>query len=376
MIDETYDYLVYSPAIDLDDKERLRARELGIPEYSYPEVLGMISRTKKTVTVSGTNGKTTTTAMIIEVLDHLGVSPSGIVGEILPRYQSNYIHGDSDFFIAEACEYRDSFLHIQHDIAIITNISLDHLDYFRDLTHIQDSFSRYLDNRKGHGCLITNTDSETLAPVVAYAQKIGMTVIPYQKFLDSNLKLNVPGEHNKQNAACALALVEHLGYNIQAARNYLGNDFRGARRRLEFIGTTSHGSLVYDDYAHNPEGIEYLIASLKNTYPDKQIHIIFEPHLYSRTRDFKEAFAEALAQADYVYLAPTYRAREPQNPSEDFLLANELEKISASFSIIPQNQNFKEFFESFACDDTVVVVTAGAGPVWELGRKIIKKESL
>jgi UDP-N-acetylmuramate--alanine ligase len=371
VITSNYDYLVYSPAIKPEDPERVRARELGIPEYSYPQVLGAITDTKKTITVSGTNGKTTTTTMIIELLDFLGTSPSGIVGEILPKFNSNYIHGESDIFIAEACEYRDSFLNLHHDAAVITNISLDHLDYFRDLEHIQSSFVKYLENRKGTGCLITNTDAENLQPVVAHARELGMHIIPYQAFLTDNLVVSLPGEHNRQNAAAALAVVDYLNLDIDKAREYLRTDFKGAQRRLEFIGTTALGSLVYDDYAHNPEGIEFLIKSLKDRYPEKNTVIIFEPHLYSRTRDFKEAFAQALSHASHVFLFPTYRAREPENEAENYLLAGELEKISANFNIPPTDVLFKDYLDDFNFDENTVIVTAGAGPIWKVGRTLI-----
>ncbi len=371
VITADYQYLVYSPAIAIDDEERIHARKLGIPEYSYPEVLGTITRNKKTVTVSGTNGKTTTTTMIIELLDVLGAHPSGIVGEMLQKFNSNYIQGDSELFVAEACEYRDSFLNLNHDIAVFTNITPDHLDYFRDLAHIQDSFIRYLDNKKGTGVLVCNTKLPNLAPVVAHARHLGMLIIPYQDFLGDDLSVRLPGEHNRQNAAAALAVINHLGYDITRAREYLALEFKGAKRRLEFIGTTTSGTLVYDDYAHNPEGLEFLIAGLHQRFPDKKVIVIFEPHLYSRTRDFKETFAEALAHADHVFLFPVYRAREPENHLEDFLLAPYLEKLSASFTGVTNPTAFKVLFTDFNYKDDVVVVTAGAGPIWKVGKELL-----
>lgn len=365
-----YDFLIYSPAVPENDPERTLFREAGIPEYSYPEALGVISREKKTITVSGTNGKTTTTTMLVEVLKHLNLDVSAIVGEILQKYGSNYIHGESEYFILEACEYKDSFLNLNHDIAVITNITEDHLDYFKDLVDIQESFSEYMDNKKSGGVLVCDISQNSLKPVIQHAQELGMKIVNYGTFLTEDLVVALPGKHNKQNAAAALAVVEFLTLDLPAARNYLATGFMGAQRRFEFVGTTPEGALMYDDYAHNPEGLSFLIDGMRTKFPNKKIVLLFEPHLYSRTRDFAQELAQELKKADELYLFPTYRAREQHFPDEDFLLAEYLNTTEVELTLIKSPESSELIKQKKYGDDTVIV-TVGAGPIWKEGRSLV-----
>ncbi len=372
MITPEHDAIVYSPAVPESDPERSAARSLDISEFSYPEMLGRSISDTFTIAIAGTNGKTTTTSMTIESLEHIGADPSGIVGEILPKFNSNFIPGKSDIFITESCEYKRSFLNIHHNIAVITNITEDHLDYFADLADIQNAFIEFLNNKKGSGILVCNTDLENLQPIIEHAKNIGMKIIPYQKYITDDLDLNIPGEHNRQNAAAALAIVEALGKNTAQAQEYLSQSFTGAKRRMEYVGETTNGANIYDDYAHNPEGLDYLINGLRNKYPDKKIIMLFEPHLYTRTRDFKKEFAYSLENVDTLYLFPTYRAREPEIPHENFLLADYIDDTKTVLHVVRDKELFVEDFSNSNYDDSYIIVSAGAGDIWKQSHALKK----
>ncbi len=373
VIDKHIDMVVYSPAVPKTDPEYKKARLLNIPTFSYPEILGKISQEKYTIAIAGTNGKTTTTTMLVEAMKDQGVNPTVIVGGVMQKYQTNILIGNSPYFITEACEYRRSFLHIFHNVVAITNITEDHLDYFRDLADIQKAFQEFMNKTKKQGILIANTKLKNLQMIIQYARKKNFQIIPYEKYLDERYQSNIPGEHNRQNMATALAVIEALQLDVDQASRYLSKDFLGIKRRLEHIGYTKHGAKLYDDYAHNPEGIQLLLDGLRKRYPQKKIVMLFEPHLYSRTEDFKEAFGEVLSQIDILYLFPVYPAREKSQPEKDFLLKDYIHK-EENFYIVKKPEIFKEIFEEEQYDENYIVVTVGAGNIWKYGLKILNKK--
>lgn len=364
-ITENHDLVVYSPAVPEGNRERERAYELDINQLSYPQMLGGISKDSFTIAIAGTNGKTTTTAMAIEVLKNLGLNPTGIIGAKMQKYGSNFIPGQSDYFITEACEYKQSFLNIHHDVLVITNISEDHLDYFKDLADIQETFKKFIHNKKSIGTVICNTQLEHLQPIIAEATKEGMNIIDYSKYHPSSIELLIPGEHNKQNAATTLAVVEALGESVPTAKNYLAREFKGVERRMEHVGMTTEGIQIFDDYAHNPEGLDYLIAGLREFYPEKKIIMLFEPHLYSRTRDFKNEFARALEAVDVLYLFPTYRAREEEIPQENYLLEQYIDTTKVELMTVSEPENFPHTFKTMGFTSDYIVISAGAGDIWK-----------
>jgi UDP-N-acetylmuramate--alanine ligase len=364
-IESDTDVIIYSPAVPSDDPEYERGISLGISLLSYPELLGKITANKKTVAIAGTNGKTTTTAMTIEIMKHLGEDPSAIIGALLQKYGTNFIAGQSDYFITEACEYKESFLNINHDVLVITNITEDHLDYFTDISHIQRTFQKFLYNKKESGILVCDTELDNLKPIVAEARNIGMTIINYRIFIDEGITLSLPGNHNIQNAAAALGVISSLGLSIQESKDYLEKYFQGAKRRMENIGITTRGAQIFDDYAHNPEGLKYLIEGLRDFYPEKKIILLFEPHLYSRTREFKHAFAHELEKVDILYLFPTYRAREKELPQEKYLLEQYIDTTKVELVTVVDTKNFKHQFESMNFSQDYIVISAGAGDIWK-----------
>lgn len=371
-VTQEHDWVIYSPAVPEHNSERQEAVNYSIAQYSYPEMLGKIARKYTTIAIAGTNGKTTTTSMIIETLKHLGYDPTGIIGAYLQKYNSNFVAGQSEYFITEACEYKESFLDIHHNICVITNVTEDHLDYFTDLEHIQRSFKKFIDNKKEQGIIVCNINLPEVLPVVEYARQQGCTIINYAKYLTDELALPIAGKHNLQNAAATLGVIEALDASIPDARKYLARNFQGVKRRMESIGLTKHGAFIIDDYAHNPEGLDFLIEGLRDFYPDKKIIMLFEPHLYSRTRDFKESFGKSLSAADVLYLFPTYKAREQHIPDEDFLLEQYIDPEIVDVYTIRDIENFQIDFEKNQYNSEYIIVTAGAGDIWKQGLRLKK----
>lgn len=370
-ISDDIDVVVYSPAVPKTDPELKEAFDFDIQTQSYPELLGQISKDKTTIAISGTNGKTTTTAMMIEVMKYLGEDPTGIVGAQLQKFNSNFISGQSDYFITEACEYKESFLNIYHDVLVITNITEDHLDYFKNLDHIQKTFTKFLHNKKSGGILVCDVSLKNLRPIISEAEKIGVKVFNYQKYINS-VQLSIPGEHNKQNAAAVIATIESLGLSVPRSEHYLKKYFQGAKRRMEYIGMTESGLQIFDDYAHNPEGLEYLISGLRGFYPKKKIILLFEPHLYSRTREFKHEFARALEKVDVLYLFPTYKAREPELTRENYLLEQYIDTSKVELISVVEVHKFKQNFEKMKFNNDYIVISAGAGDVWKYSHQLKK----
>ncbi len=372
LITKNTNYVIYSPAISKKDTEYRKAISLKIPIISYPEALGQISKQKTTIAISGTNGKTTTTSMVVEVLKDQGINPTVIIGGILKKYNSNFIQGDSEYFVVEACEYKKSFLSIFHDIAVITNITEDHLDYFKNISEIQSAFIDFIKNKKNKGILICNEQLNELNPIVKYSKKNKIKIYDYSKYLLDDYNPLIPGEHNKQNMATTLSVIESIGLDVDRAINYLQYKFSGTKRRMEKVGFTKYGSLLIDDYAHNPEGLKFLIETINKKYINKKIILIFEPHLYSRTEDFKKEFGKILSTVDILYLFPVYKAREKYQQAKDFLLKKYIDKKD-NFFIINEPNKFKEIFESKKYNENYIVVTAGAGDIWKKGLELKSK---
>lgn len=368
------DMVIYSRAVPGTDKQRKMAAAHDIQQFSYPEFLGKVIDNTYTIAVAGTNGKTTTTSMIVELFDNQKKPFNAIVGADLQKFSTNYISNNADTFVIEACEYKNSFLNYTFDVLVVTNITEDHLDFFDDLEDIQRSFMSLIDNAKDGAVVICDTTLRALAPIVAYAQKNNVSVINYHEYI-SGTKVSIPGDHNINNAAAALGVVDYLALDISKARQYLESEFKGAKRRLEYLGVTQHGALVFDDYAHNPEGLHFLIAGIKERYPQKNIVMLFEPHLYSRTRDFKEEFAVELQQVDELYLFATYRAREDHDPKEDFLLAQYIDTQVVTLHTVENAQSFQQQFDSQQYASDTIIISAGAGDIWKHSHPLVKKHS-
>ncbi|HYC83112.1 MAG TPA: Mur ligase domain-containing protein, partial [Candidatus Paceibacterota bacterium] len=301
------DLVIYTIAIPGDNPELAAARERGIPMLTYPETLGLISADKRTIAIAGTHGKTTTTAMLAQIAVEAKRDPTVIVGSILKGQHSNFIAGASDLLIVEACEYRRSFLNINPTVVVITNIDNDHLDYYKDFADIQEAFKELVRKIPEHGALICNVNDPALEPIVKAAH---CQVIDY--VAAERAVLQVPGEHNQQNAQAALAAAQFLGIEKQEALAALGR-FAGTWRRFEYKGKTSVGALVYTDYGHHPTEVRAALAAAREVVAKTgkgRVLVAFQPHLYSRTKLLFDDFAASFSDVDKVWLADIYGARE------------------------------------------------------------------
>jgi UDP-N-acetylmuramate--alanine ligase len=358
--------LVYSDAVGDTNPARMRARELGIREVSYFKALGEATENGVSIVISGTHGKTTTTAMLAKILIDAGKKPTVIAGSILSEYGSNFVAGRDDLLVIEGCEYRRHFLHLHPTVLVITNVELDHTDYYRDLEDMQDAFREAIALLPEEGLVVTNSQSKTVRPVLYGASQKTRgyedTKVPVLKTL---------GEFNTENARAAKTAVQVLFDDIseKAIDKSLGA-FTGTWRRFEYKGETKNGALVYDDYAHHPTAVEKTLRMAREEFEDKRIVVVFHPHLYSRTKQFFVEFASALSVADEALVLPVYAAREELDESV------RSEKLAEQVTQEGGNGKYAESFEeakkilSEKRSDTVIL-TMGAGDVYKLGEELL-----
>jgi len=362
--------LVYSDAVPSNNAERVRAKEMGIPELSYFEALGEISHDARTIAVAGTHGKTTTTGMLAAILRAAGKEPTAIVGSIVRDFParpggSNFLAGDDDLFVIEACEYRDHILKLSPEILVITNIELDHTDYFPDLEALQSTFRTAAQNVPAHGAIITHPDDPDILPVLT---NVSARVIDYTE--ESVPRLHLIGEFNRMNARAAKAAARVAFPDIPAERaNEALASFRGSWRRFEYKGETPSGALVYDDYAHHPTAIRATVSAAREKFPDKKIVIAFHPHLFSRTRSLLQGFAAALASADRAFVAPIYAAREAPDPAvSNHILASAAQKHGGAVVAL---DSFDEIRDRLLAEgDDALIITMGAGDIYKVAEQI------
>lgn len=375
-IPENIDLVIYTIAIPGDNPEFLEAKKRGLPMLSYPELLGLISKDKYTIAVSGTHGKTTTTAMIAKVLIEAQLDPTVIVGSFLKGLdpstgsgqESNFIAGKSNYFVVEACEYRRSFLNINPKIIIITNIDNDHLDYYKDIADIQNAFREFISKLPEDGIVVCNPNDPLVRPVVANA---GVKIIDYSLY--SATPLSVPGAHNISNAKAAEGVGEILGIDKnKIASALLG--FKGTWRRSEYKGKTHTGVEVYDDYAHHPTEIKATLKAFREKFPRKHIIVLFQPHLYSRTKLLLSDFAESFGEADKVFILPIYAAREALDPSiSNKVLAQTINASKHRPTIALEVSDFVEARKTLEnhSGEGDILITIGAGDVYKIGELLL-----
>lgn len=373
-VPSTCDLVVYSDAVPEDNPERVRARERGVREVSYFTALGEVTAQGTSIVVTGTHGKTTTTAMLAKVLIEAGAQPTVICGSIMSEYGSNFIAG-GDLFVIEGCEYRRHFLSLTPRILVITNIELDHTDYYRDLDDIVGAFGEMAKKVPDEGIVVCNPLAPHLREVL---RGVGASVRAYPS--EGVPVLKVPGTFNRENAqaakAAARALAEMGGHGSVAGIDASLAAFRGTWRRFEYRGVTKGGTPIYDDYAHHPTAIARTLEMARAEFSDKRIVVVFHPHLFSRTRDLMEGFAEALSKADEVLLAPIYPAREAPIPGVTSEVL--VEKVRARGIPAKAFDSFGAIVSSLeAKSDTMqsdtLLITMGAGDVYKVADELTVK---
>ncbi len=298
-----------------------KAFDSGKPCVNYFDALGMVANEYYLIAVSGAHGKTTTTAMLIDIFEEAGLDPSAVVGSLRAKTKNNYRAGKGKYFIVEACEYRRDFMSLTPDILVITNIEHEHVDYYKTLGEVEAAFYDLAAKVPEDGFIVANLADPSVARALQITQgeekgsDIKATLVDYREFLNPLRKLTLPGVHSQMNAAAAIAAAGQVGITLEQAEVSLAH-FAGTWRRFEYKGEVNLparqavGAKVYDDYGHHPTEIKATIQGARELYPDKKLTLVFQPHTYSRTYELFSNFVDALLLADRTILLPIYAARE------------------------------------------------------------------
>jgi len=296
-----HDLVIYSDAVPEDNPERQAAQKQGIEQMSYFQFLGQLSRSYKTIVVSGTHGKSTTTAMLGLVLEAAGLDPTVIVGTKVPGWEfGNLRIGAGEYFVVEGCEHMAHMLELNPNIVVLTNIEAEHLDYYRDLEHIRDTFQELIDKVPEDGFVVRNADDPQSMKLNIKGQDLVYSV----KNKPEDLILQVPGEFNISNALAALVVSKQLGLDSEVVEKSL-SEFSGVWRRFERVGQYE-GAEIISDYAHHPTAIKKTLVATRELFPNKRIIVCFQPHQQSRTRKLFEDFIDAFDLADELIFSEIY----------------------------------------------------------------------
>ena len=368
--------VVYTPAIPHDMGELVYVQEHGYKVLKRSKILGEITDGERCMAVAGTHGKTTTSTLTAHILTESGEGCSAFLGGISKNYDTNLLMSHSNAVVAEADEFDRSFLQLHPEIAVITAIDADHLDIYGDISHVLEAFKAFAS--QVHGTVITKlgldiTAEDTKAKILRYhyndsradfyarnphPDNLGYFSfdIVYPGGVIENVKCGTPGWVNVENSVAAAAICLTYGVKPEAIRHAIGT-FQGVKRRLDIHLNTAKISYI-DDYAHHPKELATAISSMRDIFPGRRLTAIFQPHLYTRTRDFAEGFAEALSKVDKLILLDIYPAREEPIPG----VTSEIiyDKVKAPEKVLLKKEELMDYLEKEPVD---VLVTFGAGNI-------------
>lgn len=367
-IKEDIEVVIYTIAIPENNPELLEAINRGIVCKTYPEALGELSKEMFTVAISGTHGKTTTTGMLAHIMKEADLDPTVIIGSKLNGKNSNFLSGKSNYLVVEACEYKRSFLNLSPKILVITNIEADHLDYYKDIVDIKNAFREIANKVPEDGFVITDLESQNIKDCLVEAR---VKVINYRD-IKEQIEIELPGEHNIENAKAAISALESLGIEKRKGFEYIKN-FQGTWRRLEYKGENG-SSVYYDDYAHHPTEIKASLLALKEKYPEREIVCVFEAHQQSRTKLLFNDFVQALSLADKVLLAPILTVREAFDPTmTNTVLKNAINKNSNTdiADTVQNSEELKQKLENIKTEKPLCIVLMGAGNIYTWTKGLI-----
>ena len=385
------DAIVYSSAVPLNNDEIIAGKKKSIPIIRRAEMLAeLISLKKTSIAVGGTHGKTSTSSMIGMILEKSGFDPTLVVGGLVSNLNTNVKLGSGDMIVVEADEFDRSFLALKPTIAIITNLEMEHTDCYEDLNDLKNAFLQFCQSVPFYGEIIMCAESKELMNIVDkikkpfvtyglsdnadyYAKDIiynqnesTYTLFHHNKNLGT-IKINVPGKHNILNSLAALALGIEIDIPIDTLKNGI-NKYKGVRRRFE-LKKNKHKLLIVDDYAHHPTEVLATIKAAKNGW-NKKIISVFQPHLFSRTKDFFKEFAKSLFVSEVIILTDIYPAREkPIKGVTSNLIIEELRKLGHSNThYIEDLEKLNQLLDTIVNQDDIVL-TMGAGNIWRYNEK-------
>ncbi|HEY3266902.1 MAG TPA: UDP-N-acetylmuramate--L-alanine ligase [Armatimonadota bacterium] len=385
--------VVVSDAIHEDNPELQACIARGLRVIRRSELLGEMMARHDGIAISGTHGKTTTTAMVATVMLHAGLDPTVVVGGDALGEDRNAHAGTGSWFVAEACEAYGSYLHLAPRIAVVTNVEPDHLDHHQDFAHIQAAFRQFAGRILAGGALILNADDAEAAAIAAGAGCRSVTyglgsgdwrakdvrpnglgscfTVWHGGAAVANVELNVPGQHNVSNALAAFVASHEAGVPVGLIAEGLAA-YKGVSRRFEPLGTMN-GVRIYDDYAHHPTEIRATLDAARTVFPEARILAVFQPHLYSRTRDFMDGFIAAFDGADAVAITEIYKSREEPIPgvrAEDIVDGVRRRSPGKTADFVGDKANVPAWLSANANAGDVAFVM-GAGDICEAGEAFV-----
>ncbi len=375
------DILAITPAInslDPNNPELMEAKKLGIPVITWQQFVGeYLTKDKFVIAICGTHGKTTTTAMIAQVLENANLDPTVLLGAIHPKWKTNYRIGGSKYFVVEADEFNDNFLHFKPDITVVTNIEMDHPEYFKDINAYLDSYEAFLLQTKQ--TIVANLLDKNVAEIVKDVMKASrVSAIDFNK-IEVNFDLKIPGEYNISNAKAAFQVGLLLGLDPQIIKQSLEN-YSGVGRRFEYLGEFN-GAKVYSDFGHHPTEIKKTIEAAREKFPKEKIYLFYQPHMFSRTKalfdDFVKVFREL--PVDGCVTLDIYPSREIDT---GIVSSEELVKAIKRKNVYYAKELKREEFEQYAKPNDilpfadgkrqVIFFFMGAGDIDQLARELVK----
>lgn len=385
------DLVVYTVAIAPDNPELIRARELPIAEMTYPQLLGLLMKDQYGIGVSGTDGKTTTTAMLGKIFISADLDPTIVVGSKVDYLNGNARVGRGKYFIFESDEYKRAFANYSPRIAIVTNVRADHLDVYKDLADIKSAFIDYLNRVPTDGFVIINADDNNCSAV---AKRVWAKVISYGidnpaevtakdiqvkngrqtfKVFAAGRELGeavlvIPGRYNVYNALAAITAALQAGIDFEIIKKALG-EFSGAWRRFEKLGQVGATEII-TDYAHTPEGVRQTIAATKEFYPEKKILFVFQPHQFNRTKNFFSEFASAFTGAGNAIISDIFYVPGRENP-DDFDVNSQLLAAKAGVAYGGDLKRTEAIIREKIGDFDVIMIM-GAGNIYSVAKNILK----
>lgn len=380
------DMVVVTAAVKGPNDEVEEARRRGIPIVRRAEMLGEIMRGKRAIGVAGTHGKTTTSAMVATILAEAGLDPTILIGGMVSNFGGNAKRGLGDLAVVEADEYDRTFHELHPQIAVVTNIEADHLEYFGSFDAIVEAFRIFAEGVPEGGVIVGCVDDPAVSSLLAavtlrtvkYGLSEGADVRATNITFESRgshfevpgfgwFKLFVPGEHNVRNALAAIAVGRELGITAHAIATALAK-FLGVDRRFQILGEYA-GALIVDDYAHHPTEIRATLDAARRGYPQRRLIALFQPHLFSRTTEFADEFALALRTADVAIVAPIYAARETAIPGVSARMIADAES-GIEFLDRSNNEIYNEMRRRLEPND--IFITMGAGDVHEIAEMLVR----
>jgi UDP-N-acetylmuramate--alanine ligase len=394
LLDSRIDLVVRSAAVHDDNREFLASRKLNLKSIKYAQLLGEVMSERFGVAIAGTHGKSTTTAMVSHAMLSCGADPSFVVGGTVPQLGGGSHSGTGPAFIAEACEFDRSFHHLRPRVAVITNIEEDHLDCYKNIEEIVESFRHFAKLVPADGLIISNGQDEHArealegieTPIELVGDPEGWEVWPagmhggchvgnvrFKGRPICTLRLSIPGEHNLMNATMAIAACRACGLDPVAAADAIGT-FTGVDRRMMEVGQCN-GAIVVDDYGHHPTEIRATLKALRERYEPKRLICVFQPHQHSRTRFLLEDFASSFGEADETIVPDIYFVRDSEAERQLVSSVDLVDRIIGSGNRARHIPHFEDIVRQLKQEARAgdLIVTMGAGNVWEIGRDLVER---